>query len=340
MLNENKGVEGVNYYELLEVAPTASEEVIKMAYKALVKKYHPDAYEGDLDYAESMIKKINMAYDTLSDKKKRADYNQEIGIKVFDTQDEFKTKTRFSNDADQMVNKPTTNKSFDNRQGGILERIHSIFNSFIGILILYIVIGLVTGNLKEWNQNIIYYSKVVVHFVNNINLPRNYEDGSPEQVIDCYIEAVLNGDEYTALQSIDIQNEDLSNMTEGISKIFKQFQQDEMFAAMFQDMKNAEFEIAKGKVNQEYIVTFTTCDYLTIMNQVDSGIYSDSYVAKQIQQRVRIAPKDLKKEVIVNLTFNEGQWYVSGIQDLKKFLEALTGNLFRPMYEEILQQMN
>lgn len=333
-------MEGLNYYDLLEVAPTASEEVIKMAYKALVKKYHPDVYEGDLDYAESMIKKINTAYDTLADKKKRADYDREMGIKVFHTQDELKIKKKFSNDDEQMVNKPPTSKSFKNRLGEILERVHSVVNSFIGILILYFAIGLITGNLKEWNQNIIYYSKVVVHFVNNINLPRSYEDGSPEQAIACYIEAILNGDEYTALQSINIQNEELSNMTEGITKIFKQFQQDEIFAMMFQDMKNVEYEIEKGKVNQEYIVTFTTCDYLTIANQVDLDIYSDAYVAKQIQQRVRIASKDIKKEVMLNVTFNEGQWYVSGIQDLKKFLEALTGNLFGPMYEGILQKVN
>ena len=37
----------VNYYELLQVREDASDEVIKMAYKALVKKYHPDTFDGD-----------------------------------------------------------------------------------------------------------------------------------------------------------------------------------------------------------------------------------------------------------------------------------------------------
>ena len=37
----------MTYYEILEVAETASEEVIRMAYKALAKKYHPDVFKGD-----------------------------------------------------------------------------------------------------------------------------------------------------------------------------------------------------------------------------------------------------------------------------------------------------
>ena len=35
-----------NYYEILEVDKNASDEIIKVAYKALVKKYHPDLKEG------------------------------------------------------------------------------------------------------------------------------------------------------------------------------------------------------------------------------------------------------------------------------------------------------
>lgn len=64
----------MNCYDLLEIQPTASEEVIRMAYKALVKKYHPDVYEGDKADAEDILQKINVAYEILSDKEKRAKY--------------------------------------------------------------------------------------------------------------------------------------------------------------------------------------------------------------------------------------------------------------------------
>ena len=36
-----------NYYEILEVNQKASSEVIEKAYKVLVKKYHPDLYNGE-----------------------------------------------------------------------------------------------------------------------------------------------------------------------------------------------------------------------------------------------------------------------------------------------------
>lgn len=65
----------MNYYELLQVREDASDEVIKMAYKALVKKYHPDTYEGDKAFAEMKMKEINIAYSTLSDTTKRAEYD-------------------------------------------------------------------------------------------------------------------------------------------------------------------------------------------------------------------------------------------------------------------------
>lgn len=65
----------INYYELLEIKENASPEVIKAAYKALAKKYHPDSFEGNsLEREKSMIQ-INEAYTVLSDEKKRKEYD-------------------------------------------------------------------------------------------------------------------------------------------------------------------------------------------------------------------------------------------------------------------------
>ena len=67
----------MNYYELLEIQPTASDEVIKMAYKALVKKYHPDVYDGDPEYAKEMFQKVNEAYEILINPESRKNYDRE-----------------------------------------------------------------------------------------------------------------------------------------------------------------------------------------------------------------------------------------------------------------------
>ena len=52
----------MTHYEVLQVLPTASPEVIHMAYKALARKYHPDVFQGNKEFAETKMKQINEAY--------------------------------------------------------------------------------------------------------------------------------------------------------------------------------------------------------------------------------------------------------------------------------------
>ena len=66
-----------NYYEVLGVSKTASDDEIKAAYKKLVKQYHPDLHPNDPQAAEK-FKEINEANEVLSDKQKRAAYDYEL----------------------------------------------------------------------------------------------------------------------------------------------------------------------------------------------------------------------------------------------------------------------
>jgi len=61
-----------DYYKILGVDKSASEEEVKKAYRRLAHKYHPDKSEGD----EKMFKRINEAYQVLSSKDKRAQYDK------------------------------------------------------------------------------------------------------------------------------------------------------------------------------------------------------------------------------------------------------------------------
>ena len=64
-----------NYYDILGVSRDASELEIKQAYRRLARKYHPDVNPGDKS-AEARFKKINEAYEVLSDKENRKKYDQ------------------------------------------------------------------------------------------------------------------------------------------------------------------------------------------------------------------------------------------------------------------------
>lgn len=61
-------------YTTLEVSPSASEAEIKKAYRKLARQYHPDVNKDPS--AEEKFKEINAAYEVLSDKDKKAKYDQ------------------------------------------------------------------------------------------------------------------------------------------------------------------------------------------------------------------------------------------------------------------------
>lgn len=60
-----------NFYDILGVTKTASKDEIKKAFYKLAAKYHPDKKGGD----EAKFKEVNEAYQTLSDDKKRREYD-------------------------------------------------------------------------------------------------------------------------------------------------------------------------------------------------------------------------------------------------------------------------
>ena len=63
-----------DYYKILEVDKSASQEEIKKSYRKLAKKYHPDLHPDDKNSQEK-FKEINEAYEVLGDEKKKKQYD-------------------------------------------------------------------------------------------------------------------------------------------------------------------------------------------------------------------------------------------------------------------------
>ena len=71
-----------DYYEVLGISKTASDDEIKKAYRKLAKQYHPDMHPGDKE-CEEKFKEASEAYSVLSDQEKRSKYDQ-FGHAAFD----------------------------------------------------------------------------------------------------------------------------------------------------------------------------------------------------------------------------------------------------------------
>ena len=102
-----------NYYEILEVDKNASQEVIEKAYKALVKKYHPDLQKDENKaLAEEKIKLINEAFDTLSNKNLRLKYNENLKASTI-SEDElnklYEENKILQNEINELKNKNISN---------------------------------------------------------------------------------------------------------------------------------------------------------------------------------------------------------------------------------------
>lgn len=120
-----------NYYEWLEINENASPEIIEKAYKTLVKKYHPDLQENNKSKYEEIIKKINEAYEILSDETKRANYDISINQNKISNEDFINLKKENLNLKNEInilksnimqqntnvqheYNQPVNNKTYEN----------------------------------------------------------------------------------------------------------------------------------------------------------------------------------------------------------------------------------
>jgi flagellar basal body-associated protein FliL len=94
-----------NYYDILEVSPKASNEVIRAAYKSLIQRYHPDKNPGDT-VAANRATQVVQAYEVLSDGDKRAAYDLQYNSPIHAPIETYRAK----NNALKQSDKPEKSK--------------------------------------------------------------------------------------------------------------------------------------------------------------------------------------------------------------------------------------
>lgn len=69
-----------NLYNILGVAPNASNDDIKKRYRSLAMRFHPDRNSDE--GAEARFNAIQQAYEVLTDAKRRAEYDQQMNDRI------------------------------------------------------------------------------------------------------------------------------------------------------------------------------------------------------------------------------------------------------------------
>lgn len=88
-----------NYYDILQVNPKASPEIIEKAYHFLAKKYHPDMQSDEIEKlrCEQILKDLNEAYYVLSDVFLREQYDKELQNQNIQNKQNINTENRQEN---------------------------------------------------------------------------------------------------------------------------------------------------------------------------------------------------------------------------------------------------
>lgn len=92
----------INYYDILEISKNATDEEIKQSYRSLAKQHHPDKKGGN----KEKFQKIQEAYDVLSDKQKKQDYDNKTPENIFNNfSSGFSFFNNFTNFFSQKIKK-------------------------------------------------------------------------------------------------------------------------------------------------------------------------------------------------------------------------------------------
>lgn len=150
-----------NYYEILGLKRSSSQDEIKKAFRKLASKYHPDKYPENSKFAEDMMKQINIAYQVLSDLDKKIAYDEWLN-----SQNKFDSESQSSSNK-KKDHEPQKNNSSNN---DVLSKIVNLFRRYpflFWIALIYLIAYILNYDKDNINTSAVIKDKPIAE--NKIN---------------------------------------------------------------------------------------------------------------------------------------------------------------------------
>ena len=142
-----------NYYEKFGLKENATEKDIKVAYRKLALRYHPDKNGGEAKF-DNIFKQINEIYKTLSDTTRRQSYDYKLRIEREDEANRSNEKSKYTQ-REYSTKATTATKEYPKQQEYEFEipsKAKNFFNTIIGWgITLFILI-----NISNWFSDTSY----------------------------------------------------------------------------------------------------------------------------------------------------------------------------------------
>ena len=334
----------INYYAILQIEETATQEEIKQAYHKLARLFHPDNFNGSQEEAMEQMIKINEAYEILSDKEKKEEYDRDRGTKSTfydDSQEDYvrsDANTKFREDNDT---KPDISGTSGDGCSSCLAKLIE-WAIYIGIICFVIN----HFNLNDKLDDLIDKTGIS-QFFNNGSSKQNLSQLQPDEIIDNYLTFLRKGNDESANNlfsddaSQNFQSCTVQEFNKTIVDLYYGFEKDIPMYPLFEEIRNFDYVIMGTEIDDNgekgtVQIQIENCDVALMVGlllQADNGEHiledmSDSELQRLFQSTIEQYRETclISTEVTFVLQKDvDGVWKIDSITPLKDFSTVVVG---------------